>query len=88
MYAVIRTGGKQYRVTSGAVIKIDRIEGEAGGTVEFSDVLMLGGEGWANIGDPLVDGLAVAGEVVQQSRSQTTVRITDIVPNREERRGA
>lgn len=68
MYAVIRTGGKQYRVAPQEIIRIEKIPGEAGGKVEFAEVLMLGGEGEPRIGSPLIEGASVAAEVIAQGR--------------------
>ena len=69
MFAVIKTGGKQYKVAKGDKITVEKLDGEAGSTVEFSDVLMVGGEGDAKVGAPLVEGAKVAAEVVEQSRA-------------------
>lgn len=69
MFAVIRTGGKQYRVANGDVIKVEKLEGEAGSTVALAEVLMVGGEGAeARVGTPLVQGATVTAEVVAQGR--------------------
>jgi large subunit ribosomal protein L21 len=68
MYAVIRTGGKQYKVAPQDVLQIEKIEGAAGDAVRFSDVLMVGGEGEPCFGSPLISGAAVSAEVVQQGR--------------------
>ncbi len=68
MYAVIRTGGKQYKVAPEDVLQIEKIEGAAGEAVQFPDVLMVGGEGEAAVGAPLVAGAAVSAEVVEQGR--------------------
>ena len=69
MFAVIKTGGKQYRVAAGDVIKVERLEVEAGSTIALDNVLMLGGEGAeATIGAPLVAGASVAAEVIAQDR--------------------
>ncbi len=70
MFAVIRTGGKQYRVSKDDVITIERLAGEAGGKVVFDEVIMLGGDGKDTvIGQPLVAGASVAGEIVEQNRA-------------------
>lgn len=68
MYAVIRTGGKQYKVAPEDVLEIEKIAGEAGETVEFADVLMIGGDSDTQVGTPLIDGASVAGEVIEQFR--------------------
>jgi large subunit ribosomal protein L21 len=64
MYAVIKTGGKQYRVASGDVLRIEKLDAEAGDIVSFDQVLMVGGEGDATVGSPLVDGAAVTANVL------------------------
>lgn len=68
MFAVIKTGGKQYRVAPNDVISIERLEGEAGATVEFTEVLMVGGSGEPKIGKPIVSGAKVTAELVEQTR--------------------
>jgi large subunit ribosomal protein L21 len=68
MYAVIKTGGKQYRVAQNDLLEIERLPGEAGGTIEFNDVLMLGGDGAATIGSPFITGAKVVAELVDQTR--------------------
>jgi large subunit ribosomal protein L21 len=69
-YAVIRTGGKQYRVAPGDVVRIERLPGDVGAAIEFAEVLMTGGEGAVRIGTPLVDGVHVRGEIVAQGRDR------------------
>ena len=64
MYAVIRTGGKQYKVTSGDVVKIEKIAGEEGKEVVFGEVLALDG----TIGTPLVEGASVKATVLKQAK--------------------
>lgn len=66
MYAVIRTGGKQYRVAEGDVIRIEKVVGEIGADIAF-DVLMLGGDS-AKIGQPLVSGAKVGGKILRQDK--------------------
>lgn len=73
MYAVIKTGGKQYRVSPDDVLSIERLAGEAGAKVEFSDVLMVGEGDSVKVGTPLVDGAKVVGEVVEQFRSPKVI---------------
>ncbi len=68
MYAVIRTGGKQYKVAPEDVLQIEKIEGAAGEAVQFSDVLMVGGEGEPRLGLPLVSDTVVSAEVVKHGR--------------------
>ena len=70
MYAVIRTGGKQYRVSKDDVIEIERLEGKVGDKVKFDEVLLLGEGGKApKIGAPTVSGASVVAEVVEQTRA-------------------
>jgi large subunit ribosomal protein L21 len=72
-YAVIRTGGKQYRVTDGCVLRIERIAGDVGATVEFPEVLLAGSDDAATpirIGTPLVEGAVVRAEIVAQGRDR------------------
>ena len=74
MYAVIKTGGKQYRVAADQVVTIEKIAGETGAQVEFTEVLMLGGgSGEAKVGTPAVGGARVVGEVVEQSRAPKVI---------------
>jgi large subunit ribosomal protein L21 len=68
MFAVIRTGGKQYKVSSGDVIRVERLAGEAGQAVQLDEVLMLDDAGTTTVGTPLVAGAAVTAEVVAQDR--------------------
>ena len=69
-YAVIRTGGKQYRVAPGDVLRLERLPGEVGTTVDFPEVLLAGGDGAVRIGTPLVDGALVRAEIVGQGRAR------------------
>jgi large subunit ribosomal protein L21 len=73
MYAVIRTGGKQYRVAANDVLDIEKIPGEAGETIQFDDVLLIGGKGEAQIGTPLVEGASVAAELVEHHRGEKVI---------------
>ncbi|MBT3069666.1 50S ribosomal protein L21 [Rhodomicrobium sp. Az07] len=69
VYAVIRTGGKQYKVAPQDVLQIEKIEGAAGDSVNFAEVLALGGgEGEPKFGVPLVNGAAVSAEIVEQGK--------------------
>jgi large subunit ribosomal protein L21 len=73
MYAVIRTGGKQYRVASGEQVRIERLPAEVGGAVSFDEVLAVGeGEG-VRIGAPLVAGAKVTATVVAHGRAEKVV---------------
>ena len=68
MFAVIKTGGKQYRVAPDDVLTVERLEGEAGGSVSFDEVLMIGDDETTTVGTPTVAGASVAAEVVEQTR--------------------
>ena len=68
MFAVIRTGGKQYRVAKDDLLEIERLDAKAGDKIELGEVLMLGGEGETKVGAPLVDGAKVKAEVVDLTR--------------------
>ena len=72
-YAVIKTGGKQYRVSENDVITIETVEGDAGAKVEFRDVLLIGGEAGTKVGTPIVKGATVTGEVVKQTRGPKVI---------------
>ena len=73
MYAVIKTGGKQYRVAADDVLEIEKVAGDAGATVEFVEVLMVGGDAGAKIGAPFVAGAKVLAEVVEQGRGPKVI---------------
>ena len=68
MYAVIKTGGKQYRVAKDQTLKVEKLEAEAGASVAFESVLMLGNQQGITVGGPYVDGASVTAEVVEQTR--------------------
>jgi large subunit ribosomal protein L21 len=68
MFAVIRTGGKQYRVTPNALLKVEKLDAEAGGTVTFTDVLAVGVDGNLTIGSPIVADASVTATVIAQDR--------------------
>jgi large subunit ribosomal protein L21 len=68
MYAVVRTGGKQLRVAPGESVRVEKLEGAVGDSIELTEVLMLGGEGDAKIGTPLVEGASVVGTITAQDR--------------------
>jgi len=68
MFAVIRTGGKQYRVTPNAVLKVEKLEAEPGSTVTFTDVLALSSDAGLTLGSPVVAGASVSATVIAQDR--------------------
>ncbi len=72
MYAVIRTGGKQYRVSQGDRLKVEKVDGDVGGKLAF-EVLMLGGEADVKVGSPVVEGAAVEGEIVRQDKHKKVI---------------
>ncbi len=73
MFAVIKAGGRQYRVAANDVIEIDRITGDVGDSVDFDQVLMLTGPDGATVGTPVVSGASVAGEVVEHRRGAKVI---------------
>ncbi len=73
MFAVIRSGGKQYRVAADDVLKIEKLAGVAGDMVEFADVLIVGEGANSTIGSPTVEGALVTAEVVEQFRTRKTI---------------
>ena len=73
MFAVIRTGGKQYRVQPDQVLKVEKLEAEAGTSITFTDVLAIGGESGLTIGAPTVAGATVVATVVAQDRLDTVI---------------
>ena len=68
MLAIIKTGGKQYKVAVGSKIKIEKLEGEAGAVIKFEEVLFVGDEKDVKVGTPLVAGAIVEGKLVEQGR--------------------
>lgn len=72
MYAVIKTGGKQYKVAADDVLKIEKVAGEVGETISFGEVLMVGGDS-PKVGTPTVSGASVAAEVVEQGRARKII---------------
>lgn len=72
-FAVIRTGGKQYRVTSNSVLKVEKLEAEAGTTVTFRDVLAVSSEAGLTLGTPTVPGASVSATVLEQTRGDKII---------------
>jgi len=68
MYAVIKTGGKQHRVSEGDVLKIEKLEGQKGDTIVFEEVLLVSKEDQTRVGTPVVEGAKVVGEIVNQGK--------------------
>jgi large subunit ribosomal protein L21 len=73
MFAVIRTGGKQYRVAPNDIIEIEKIAGKPGDIIELSEVILLGGDGGPKTGSPTIAGALVAAEVIEQRLSDKIV---------------
>ena len=73
MHAVIRTGGKQYRVAADDVIKVEKLSGDAGDVIVFDQILAVGDGDAAQIGAPLVDGASVAARVIAQDRGEKII---------------
>ena len=70
MYAIIKTGGKQYRVAEGQTLKIEKLPEESGSNVEFDQILMLADGENITIGKPLISGAKVTAEIVEQGRGK------------------
>ncbi len=68
MYAVIKTGGKQYKVSEGDVLNFEKIEGDKGDTVSFDEVLLVSKDEDVKVGTPFVEGAKVVGEIISQIR--------------------
>ena len=72
MFAVMKTGGKQYKVAKDDIVTVEKLAAEAGETVQFNDILMLGGDK-VSVGAPMVTGAAVQAEVLEQFRGPKTI---------------
>lgn len=70
MYAVIATGGKQYRVQEGETIRVEKLGADKGASVTFDEVLLVGGDGNVRVGTPMLSGAKVTAEVVDNGRSE------------------
>ena len=70
MYAVFRTGGKQYRAAQGDVLRLEKIEANEGATVSFDDVLLIGEGADIKVGNPTIAGTSVSGKVLRQGKSK------------------
>jgi large subunit ribosomal protein L21 len=73
MYAVVRTGGKQYMVAEGDFLKIEKLPGEVGEKVVFDDILLVSNEGDLKVGSPRVEGSTVSGTIVEQGRGKRLI---------------
>jgi large subunit ribosomal protein L21 len=72
MFAVLKTGGKQYKVQAGDILRVEKLAADAGETIQFNEILMLGGDNMV-VGAPLVDGAAVQAEVVDQIKGEKLI---------------
>jgi len=72
-YAIIRTGGKQFRAEPGQTIKVPTISAEIGDQVTFGEVILMGGDDELTVGSPLVDGASVTGEVVRHGKTRKVI---------------
>ncbi len=70
MYAVVKTGGKEYRVSKGDLIRVEKLRGEVGDQVELKDVLMVSKEGEAQFGTPHLANVVIKGEIVQEGKGK------------------
>ncbi len=70
MYAVFRSGGKQYRAVKGDVLRLEKIEADEGATIKFDEVLLLGEGSDIKVGSPLLSGSTVSGKVIRQGKSK------------------
>jgi large subunit ribosomal protein L21 len=70
MYAIIRTGGKQYQVAAGDTLRVEKLKGEVGDTVELSDVLLVADGEDVKVGSPVVDGARVVAKIAEQGKSK------------------
>lgn len=68
MFAILKSGGKQYKVKEGSLLKIEKVENNLGGVIEFNDILMIEDAGKTKFGNPLVSDVKITGKVVRQDR--------------------
>ena len=73
MYAVVATGGKQYKVQEGEILHVEKLEGDVGATVSFDSVLMFSDGEKVSLGQPLLDGAVVSGHIVQQGKEKKVI---------------
>ncbi|MGI5880302.1 MAG: 50S ribosomal protein L21 [Syntrophomonadaceae bacterium] len=73
MYAVIKTGGKQYKVNEGSILKVEKLEAQPGDRIKLDQVLMIGDDAGVKIGDPLVANASVTVEVLEQGRAKKII---------------
>lgn len=70
MYAIIRTGGKQYQVAAGDTLRVEKLQGEVGETIELSDVLLVADGDDVQVGKPVVDGASVVAKIAEQGKAK------------------
>lgn len=85
MYAVIKTGGKQYSATKGEIIIIEKLEGEAGTEVEFNEVLLVSDSKATTVGAPHVNGAKVTGKIIRQTKA-AKINAFNYKPKKNERK--
>jgi large subunit ribosomal protein L21 len=73
MYAVIQTGGKQYRVQPGQTLSVEKLPGDLGDSVDFNDVLLVSDEAKVTVGRPMVNGAKVTAEIVEQAKDKKVI---------------
>ncbi len=73
VYAIVRTGGKQYRVSEGAVLQVEKVIGQVGDRVTLGEVLLIGGNGEAKIGTPILSDARVTGEILKQGLAKKII---------------
>jgi len=73
MYAVIKTGGKQYTVCKGDTVRVEKLPGDVGGSLEITDVLAVGGGEDMKVGQPIIEGARVVAEIVEQDRAKKII---------------
>ena len=73
MYAVVKTGGKQYKIKTGETLRVEKIPGDVGQSVDFDQVLMLADGEQVHIGQPLVENAAVKGHIVEQGKARKII---------------
>lgn len=70
MYAIIKAGGRQYKMTEGANLRVEKLVGEPGADINFADVLMIGGDGDPRFGTPTIANASVAARIVRQAKAK------------------
>lgn len=73
MYAIVETGGKQYKIREGEILRVEKLEGDVGDAVTFDKVLMVGRDEDVRIGTPVVDGALVRGQIVTQGKARKII---------------